>query len=68
MSKQAIQRVALHNWRKDGEPESVAGDPTSAGKHTYRWEAERVINGLLELGYTITRPQPAARASRTRRR
>ena len=29
---------------------------------------KHVINGLLELGYTITRPQPAARASRTRRR
>jgi len=58
MSTQAITRVANFLWRRAGEPEKDYSEPTSVGYEDYRNQARFIIQGLVDMGYTIKRPPP----------
>lgn len=51
-------RVARHLWERDGKPERHPGEPTSVGRDWYDERAKEVVDGLLALGFVITKPAP----------
>lgn len=55
--KQAIQQVSTHLWRKDGEPQRQAGEPTSVGRDYYQQISAEVVRGLSDLGYRLIKPR-----------
>lgn len=64
MNKRQTKQIAAHMWARDGKPERVAGDPTSAYRGLYDDWAQRVSDSLNMLGYVcVKRPTKRAKAT-----